>query len=337
MNNYEKLSVVGRGAHGICYLCRRADGEKVIVKQIPVDGMSAQEKQATLGEVKLLQMLGHPNIIGYYENFIEDSALCIVMQYAQGGTLCDMLEQRSGCLMDEERILHYFTQIVLSLHHLHSKQILHRDLKTQNILLNRARTICKLSDFGISKHLETHSRASTVIGTPSYLSPEICEGRAYNHKSDLWSLGCILYEMVTLKRAFDAPTFPALVMKITKGKFDPVGDHVSAPLKSLISSLLNLNENRRPELRDILTSPLMVPVALRLTLEMGTVSLPAPIKPGQLTPNIAQRLRTRPDNRLSQHMTPRTKYDFVRQRIVTWDSGMKNLVELTLSSTSTPV
>lgn len=151
---------------------------------------------------------------------------------------------------------------------MHSKQILHRDLKTQNILLNKKRTIVKLSDFGISKELSTKSLASTIIGTPNYLSPEICEGnirlrfysffyfffvclvpfilllmisllicnlilliteqeqlnsrvlgRAYNQKSDLWALGCVLYELAELKRAFDGENLPLIIMKITKVRF----------------------------------------------------------------------------------------------------------------------
>jgi serine/threonine protein kinase len=90
-------------------------------------------------------------------------------------------------------------------------------------------SICELQigDFGISKILSSKSKAYTVVGTPSYISPELCEGRPYNQKSDIWSLGCILYEMCALKRAFEAPTLPALVLKIMRGNFQPLPAHYS--------------------------------------------------------------------------------------------------------------
>ncbi|KHJ85947.1 hypothetical protein OESDEN_14316, partial [Oesophagostomum dentatum] len=91
------------------------------------------------------------------------------------------------------------------------------------------------------------SLASTVIGTPNYLSPEICEGRAYNQKSDLWSLGCVLYELLELKRAFDGENLPAIVMKITKCAYPQIGSHASAQVKGLVDTLLQLNEKKRPD------------------------------------------------------------------------------------------
>lgn len=113
----------------------------------------------------------------------------MVMEYAQGGTLENLIRDQKGTYFTEDVVLYYFTQITMALDYLHSKQkkILHRDLKTQNILLNRKRTIIKLADFGIARELSTRDRfASTMIGTPNYLSPEICEGRKYDIKSDMW-------------------------------------------------------------------------------------------------------------------------------------------------------
>lgn len=151
------------------------------------------------------------------------------MEYAEGGTLSKFLQDQNGVLLKEEVALNYFTQITMAVDYLHNKFILHRDLKTQNILMNKKKTIVKLSDFGISKQLNTKSVASTVVGTPNYLSPEICEGwfyfklliyiflgRQYNQKSDMWSLGCILYELTHLTRAFDGESLPSIVMKITQ-------------------------------------------------------------------------------------------------------------------------
>ncbi len=100
--------------------------------------------------------------------------------------------------------MHLFVQLLLSLQHVHSKQILHRDLKTQNILLNKDRDVVKIGDFGISKVLSSESKAFTVVGTPCYISPELCEGKPYNQKSDIWAVGCVLYELLSLKRAFEA-------------------------------------------------------------------------------------------------------------------------------------
>ncbi|KAI2582078.1 NEK8 isoform 1, partial [Pan troglodytes] len=166
--------------------------------------MTKEERQAAQNECQVLKLLNHPNVIEYYENFLEDKALMIAMEYAPGGTLAEFIQKRCNSLLEEETILHFFVQILLALHHVHTHLILHRDLKTQNILLDKHRMVVKIGDFGISKILSSKSKAYTVVGTPCYISPELCEGKPYNQKSDIWALGCVLYELASLKRAFEA-------------------------------------------------------------------------------------------------------------------------------------
>jgi NIMA (never in mitosis gene a)-related kinase len=100
------------------------------------------------------------------------------MHFAEGGTLQKLISDQQGKYLPEKLVLYYFAQLAQALRFIHSKKILHRDLKTQNILLNRKRTMVMLGDFGISKELNTGGVASTLIGTPNYLSPEICEGKS---------------------------------------------------------------------------------------------------------------------------------------------------------------
>ncbi|MCP9261020.1 hypothetical protein DINM_004412 [Dirofilaria immitis] len=268
MDDYEKISVVGRGAHGVCWLCQRRDDifrQKVIIKTVALEGLTQEEQNAIMGEVTLLKRLHHPHIIGYYESFKTENAFRLS---------CNMLK------------------VAIGLEYMHSKQILHRDLKTQNILLNKKRTIVKLSDFGISKELSTRSLASTIIGTPNYLSPEICEGRAYNQKSDLWALGCVLYELAELRRAFDGENLPSIVMKITK--HNPISEHWSDDLKRLVNSILDVNENKRPLLKEILTCPLILPICLAINLDLGALPSSPPKKTRQIISSNSSILRTQP-------------------------------------------
>ncbi|XP_033115096.1 serine/threonine-protein kinase Nek8-like [Anneissia japonica] len=288
MENYEKLRIVGRGAFGTVHLCRRLTDKKlVIVKQIPVEQMTREERQAALNEVKVLSMLDHPNIIEYYENYLEGTALMIVMEYAEGGTLCEYLQQQGNTLLEEHEILHFFAQILLSLHHIHSKQILHRDLKTQNILLTKQRDIVKIGDFGISKILNTKSKAQTVVGTPCYISPELCEGKPYNQKSDIWALGCVLYELATLKRAFEGPNLPALVLKIMRGAVAPVSDKYSKDLHQLILRMLHLTPEKRPTITQVMAEPIIINSLFNLHSEIGRVKCEKKLPPlPPLTPRI---------------------------------------------------
>ncbi|XP_067928764.1 serine/threonine-protein kinase Nek8-like isoform X2 [Watersipora subatra] len=241
--------------------------------------MTKEERIAALNEVKVLSILNHPNIIKYYENFLEQAALMIVMEYAEGGTLFEFL-QTSTKLIEEVEILKYFTQLLLAVQHFHSKQILHRDLKTQNVLLDKTRKVVKIVDFGISKVL-TKSNAFSVVGTPCYISPELCEGKPYNQKSDIWALGCILYEITTLKKAFEAPSLPALIMKIMRGTFAPPAEHYSQELKDLILNLLQLDPDMRPSANQLMAKPIVINTTL-LLLDIGSTQCKA--RPDVITP-----------------------------------------------------
>ena len=107
----------------------------------------------------------------------------------------------------------WFCQLVLSLKDIHHEHIMHRDIKSENVFIQIG-NIAKIGDFGISKILSSRSKAHSLVGTPCYISPELCEGKPYGPKSDVWSLGCLLYEMAALRRAFEAPNLPSLVLKV---------------------------------------------------------------------------------------------------------------------------
>ncbi|CAG5116155.1 unnamed protein product [Candidula unifasciata] len=305
MEKYEKIRVVGRGAYGTVHLCvRLSDRKEVIIKQIPVEQMTKDERQAALNEVKVLSMLHHPNIIQYFENFLEDKALMIVMEYAQGGTLLDFLQNQNGCLLEEEDILKFFVQMTLSLQHVHSKQILHRDLKTQNILLDKRKEVVKIGDFGISKVLSSKSKAYTVVGTPCYISPELCEGKPYNQKSDIWALGCVLYELASLKRAFEAANLPALILKIMRGTFAPVSTRYSPQLRDLILSMLRLDPAKRPTLSQIMAQPFLINTLVSISTELGKVRVKPPLSSVQGRGRVSARgATTSRDNRPSKPQT----------------------------------
>ncbi|CAN0031798.1 unnamed protein product [Ectocarpus sp. 8 AP-2014] len=193
MDRYRVDKVVGKGSFGQAILCARiVDGKACIVKQVDTSKLPAKARREASKEATLLAKLKHPNIVGFWESFFHGASrdvLCIVMDYADGGDLSSCLSRRNGRLIDEEIVLDWFVQTTLALKHIHDRKILHRDLKTQNIFLTRSRVV-KLGDFGIAKVLgSTFDLARTAIGTPYYMSPEICQEKRYNHKSDMWSLG----------------------------------------------------------------------------------------------------------------------------------------------------
>jgi serine/threonine protein kinase len=149
----------------------------------------------------------------YIDHFMYKGQLCIVTDYCERGDLQALLKGRAAPLPEPD-VLRYLAQAALALQHVHSRAVLHRDLKTQNIFLTRDGAV-KLGDFGIARPLDsTHELASTVIGTPYYMSPELMQSRPYDYKSDIWSLGCVVFEMMTLRHAFDATDMSTLVMKI---------------------------------------------------------------------------------------------------------------------------
>ncbi|XP_041458233.1 uncharacterized protein LOC121410305 isoform X1 [Lytechinus variegatus] len=245
---FERIRTVGKGAYGAAVLYRKKDDDSlVILKEINMHELNANERQMALNEIRVLSMLDHPNIISYYDSFEEEGTLMIEMEYADGGTLAQYLASNQGkSEMEEREILIMFQQMVSGIRHVHDHKILHRDLKTANIFLTKEGVI-KIGDFGISKVLTSNNPgANTVLGTPYYISPEICEGKPYNDKSDIWALGCILYEMACRQKTFEGTNLPALVNKIMKGQFTPVKGNFSQEFKSLVQDMLQREPEYRP-------------------------------------------------------------------------------------------
>nr|XP_012312654.1 serine/threonine-protein kinase Nek1 isoform X6 [Aotus nancymaae] len=253
MEKYVRLQKIGEGSFGKAILVKSTeDGRQYVIKEINISGMSSKEREESRREVAVLANMKHPNIVQYRESFEENGSLYIVMDYCEGGDLFKRINAQKGVLFQEDQILDWFVQICLALKHVHDRKILHRDIKSQNIFLTKDGTI-QLGDFGIARVLNsTVELARTCIGTPYYLSPEICENKPYNNKSDIWALGCVLYELCTLKHAFEAGSMKNLVLKIISGSFPPVSLHYSYDLRSLVSQLFKRNPRDRPSVNSIL-------------------------------------------------------------------------------------
>ncbi|KAL5011663.1 hypothetical protein ScPMuIL_010214 [Solemya velum] len=253
MEKYIKIRKIGEGAFGKANLVRhKQKNSQLVIKEINIIRMSAKEREESRKEVAVLAQLNHPNIVTYRESFEEHGNLYIVMDFCAGGDLYNKINTQRGILLSEDQILDWFVQMCLAIKHIHDRKILHRDIKSQNIFLTD-RGMVQLGDFGIAKVLNsTVELARTCIGTPYYLSPEIVENKPYNNKSDIWSLGCVLYELTTLKHAFEAGNMKNLVLKIIRGSYPPVPPKYSYDIRNLIAQLFKRSPRDRPSINTIL-------------------------------------------------------------------------------------
>ncbi|XP_076220286.1 serine/threonine-protein kinase Nek3 isoform X2 [Aptenodytes patagonicus] len=194
----------------------------------------------------------HPNIVAYKESFEADGHLYIVMEYCDDGDLMQKIKRQRGKFFPEDTILQWFVEMCLGVKHIHDKRVLHRDIKSKNVFLTQNGKV-KLGDFG-SARLLAHpaSYACTYVGTPYYVPPEIWESMPYNNKSDIWSLGCILYELCTLRHPFQANSWKHLILKICKGSYNPLPSHYSYELHYLTKQMLKKNPQNRPSASTIL-------------------------------------------------------------------------------------
>ncbi|KAF1478045.1 Serine/threonine-protein kinase Nek5, partial [Eudyptula minor novaehollandiae] len=279
MDKYEIIKKIGEGSFGKIFLAKgKVDNEQCVIKEINVTQMPVKEKEASQKEVVLLAKMKHTNIVTFYASLQEKDKLYIVMEYCDGGDLMKRINMQHGVLFNEDQILSWFVQISLGLKHIHDMKILHRDVKAQNIFLSNNGKVAKLGDFGIARQLNsTMEFAHTCVGTPYYLSPEMCENRPYNNKTDIWSLGCVLYELCALKHPviltvlfllfslikFEGNSLHQLVLKICRGHFHPVSPNYSYDLRILISQLFKISPRDRPSINSILRKPFLQKLVLR--------------------------------------------------------------------------
>ncbi|KAK7102610.1 serine/threonine-protein kinase Nek4-like [Littorina saxatilis] len=257
MDEFDRIKVIGKGSYGEVWLAKhKKDKKQYVLKRINLQRASKRERSSAEQEAKLLEKLKHPNIVSYKQSFeTPEGMLYIAMQYCEGGDLYTRLKEQKGTLLEERQVVEWFVQIAMALQYMHERNILHRDLKTQNIFLTKSKII-KLGDLGIARVLEGASdMATTLIGTPYYMSPELFSNKPYNHKSDVWALGCCVYEMTTLKHAFNAKDMNSLVYKILKGKLPPMPRQYGQDLLSLMRSMLHQDPEKRPSVNRVLRDP----------------------------------------------------------------------------------
>mmetsp|Transcript_31538 Transcript_31538/g.57308 ORF Transcript_31538/g.57308 Transcript_31538/m.57308 type:complete len:997 (-) Transcript_31538:61-3051(-) len=299
---YVKVRTVGRGSFGEALLVKhRTSGHLSVLKRVrvevagnSVDAASAAESAAR--EAQVLQKLQHPHIVEFLGAFVDSArdagggTLCLLMAYCEGGDVQQRLQKvrQEGRRLPEVPLLRWFDQLCSAMAYVHKHQVLHRDLKPSNIFLSgrsdtRASQVSEeesvsIGDFGVSRPLEhAMELVTTMVGTPCYLSPEVCKGKPYSYKSDIWSLGCVLFEMMALRPPFGtAPNLEALVNRIVRADV-PMPENLAAeyPEASRCArAMLRQQPDRRPTAQALLNRPRIHQPTYELP---GLALTPAPV------------------------------------------------------------
>ena len=260
MDGFDIIEKLGDGAYSVVYkVKRKEDGNIYALKKVKLKGLTEKEKQNSLNEVRILASVKSPFVISYKEAFIEEESesLCIVMEYADKGDLYQKIVhlKKVGTLIEEIDAWKIFIQMTRGLKSLHDLKILHRDLKSANIFLF-SNGSAKIGDLNVSK-VARKGLGYTQTGTPYYASPEVWNESPYDNKSDIWSLGCVFYEMLTLHPPFRAKDMEALYKTVIKGDYKKVGNKYSEDINEIIDYLLKVNPKERPSCDEILKHPII--------------------------------------------------------------------------------
>ena len=257
LNDFELGNILGKGSFAsVILVTRKIDRKIYAMKRINISKMDIKEREGTLNEIRILASLSHPNIIGYKEAFFDENSktLNIVMEYADDGDIDKKIKDnlKKSNMFSEETLWSWIIQILEGLKYLHDNKIMHRDLKCANLFLMKT-GLLKLGDLNVSK-IAKLGIAQTQTGTPYYISPEVWEEKPYDYKCDIWSVGCIIYEMCTLRPPFRGTSLKELYRNIKNGYYIPISNYYSKDMKDLISMMLVVDSHKRASADDLLNS-----------------------------------------------------------------------------------
>ena len=260
MDDFQIISKLGEGAYSTVFkVMRTVDGKTYALKKVKLLNLSDKEKENALNEVRILASVKSNYVVSYKEAFFDekDRTLCIVMEFADNGDLYQKIveHKKKAMFFEESEIWRIFIQLVKGLKALHDLKILHRDLKSANVFLYKNGD-AKIGDLNVSK-VTRAGVGHTQTGTPYYASPEVWNDSPYDNKSDIWSLGCVLYEMITLKPPFRAQDMEGLYKRVIKGQYSRIPERFSNDLFQIIQFLLQVNPKLRPSCEQILNHPII--------------------------------------------------------------------------------